>query len=332
MVQSCLLLLAACLSSHAFQAPSPVFSTVGKAGTFTEVTWRKPTGHVNRPFGGLDDVTKTAGPARAITTPAAASRSLLLASNGDSNDDEQNPIFNFSSASSESSAQSAQNAGNETTTTTTTTGTQAPRSSLWQSLDDFGASFKARAEKASLDAFNQKKTAKTFLYNLKSSLYYFVFILYRAYRGFFVLLPEVFRQVYQKLEATMDDYNAALLQDPDGAVSSGDDKKAVTKMIVANGDAVVNNGDDSVGDGDSMDAAPPRWRTKATVSVLATVVTASYVVGGAMRVANMFFKTITKRETSLQGSFEAAVGEVDKNEDRIKKLSQRNAQSDGGAN
>jgi hypothetical protein len=95
-------------------------------------------------------------------------------------------------------------------TTTTTTNSSSSSSggsnnnnnnkSLLQNLDDVGQSFKPRAIKASAMAMesanNQTTTKLKFL--AKSYLYYTLFMIYRAYRGFFVILPAVYREVYRK--------------------------------------------------------------------------------------------------------------------------------------
>jgi hypothetical protein len=72
---------------------------------------------------------------------------------------------------------------------------------------------------------------------------------------------------------------------------------------------------------------PVSWRTKITVSLIATIVTISYVLGGALRMANQFFRTITKT-SSVPKSFEAAADELAKHEDRIN----RSIDKDGDAN
>jgi len=275
-------------------------------------------------------------PKRSSPTFSFSPSKIALFSSSKMNGDGKNSIFTFSASSSSNNEGSSDDSGNSTSlaskggnsttsSASTTSGDkkEQQRSSLWQSIDKFGASFKGRAEKAAATAYQQTKTIRTFKYNLISSFYYFVFIIYRAYRGFFVLLPEVFRQVYDKLETAMDEYNSSLDGDDDGNGSSSSSNDGALDMIVVNGEAVVAT--DNQDGGATQQKA--RWRTRITVSILATVVTASYVLGGATRVAGKFFKTITRSETSLQGSFEAAVDEVEKNEDRIKRLSKKNTTS-----
>lgn len=61
----------------------------------------------------------------------------------------------------------------------------------------------------------------------------------------------------------------------------------------------------------STPANQTSWRTKITVSVLAGVVTVSYILGGTLQMATRFVKTLTK-SSSVPKSFEAAAdGMVD---------------------
>jgi hypothetical protein len=62
-----------------------------------------------------------------------------------------------------------------------------------------------------------------------------------------------------------------------------------------------------------------RWRTTLTVSILAGIVTISYVLGGALRVATKFLRNLTKT-SSVSGSFEAAVDEFENRMGRISKI------------
>ncbi len=73
--------------------------------------------------------------------------------------------------------------------------------------------------------------------------------------------------------------------------------------------------DDGVGGPSSRSAS---WKTKATVSVLATVVTFSYFVGGTARIISKFLGTIGKT-SSLPESFGAAATEAVDHENRIRR-------------
>jgi hypothetical protein len=155
-------------------------------------------------------------------------------------------------------------------------------------INEAGQSFKPLAEKATARGYQEETRPKKFLYGVQACVYYLLFIAYRAYRGFFVLLPAVFQQVYQRMEAAMNSDNLSLQQ-------------------------VAGSEEGSVGTSDRADAT---WRTKLTVSVLATVITASYVLGGTLKMAGRFLRTITKT-SSVPKSFEAAADEMVDYEGRI---------------
>jgi hypothetical protein len=164
-------------------------------------------------------------------------------------------------------------------------------------LDDLGQSFKPRAQQAEARCDQAETRSKKIMYTLQSCCYYLLFILYRGYRGFFVLLPAVFRRVYAKLEKTM---NSDLSLEDDTNTTATSDR-------------------------------PVSWRTKITVSLIATVVTISYVLGGALRVANLFFRTITKTN-SVPKSFEAAANEFAEHEDRISRIIDKDGDVNGKDN
>ena len=131
---------------------------------------------------------------------------------------------------------------------------------------------------------------------------YLSFCIYRAYRGFFVIIPEVFREVYRKLENSID-----------------------TPFIEDNEDnlRIMETSDNN---------KPIRLRTAITVSVLASIVTASYVVSGAFRVLFKFYKSITRRSngsnisSKVSNSFSVAADEVIRNEDKILKFAHHQEQ------
>jgi hypothetical protein len=167
---------------------------------------------------------------------------------------------------------------------------------LLQTLDEAGQSLKPRAVKASAKASLMEKKGKKILYVLETCGLYSLFILYRAYRGFFVLLPAVFREVYSRMSTTVNSspFDSTELEDS--------------------------------GDGYRQDINPEtgnlRWRTRLTVSLLAMIVTASYVIGGAFRVLTMFARTITQT-SSVSGSFAAAADEQESNEDKIMRMANK---------
>jgi hypothetical protein len=120
-----------------------------------------------------------------------------------------------------------------------------------QWIDKKGQSLKPAAAKANAKSSLVEGRWQKLRYHLQSCFLYGLFIVYRAYRGFFVILPAVFRETFRKLETVVD------------------------------GNPFDDAGPDIIRFG-----RPPQttWRTRVTVSVLAVVVTASYVLGGALRV------------------------------------------------
>ncbi len=84
-----------------------------------------------------------------------------------------------------------------------------------------------------------------------------MYIIYRGYRGFFVILPAVFKEVYRQLE------ESDLVMD-------------------AYGDEEVEDGGSS--GGEVGEKKPLRLRTRITTSILTSILTMSYVVSGGIRV------------------------------------------------
>jgi hypothetical protein len=162
-------------------------------------------------------------------------------------------------------------------------------------INEIGQNFKPKAEKATANGYQADTQAKKIMYAIQASIYYSLFIVYRAYRGLFVLMPAVFRQVYQKMEAAMNSDNLSLV-DPTVDSSAATPEKAT-------------------------------WRTKITVSVLATVVTISYVLGGTIKMATRFVKSLTKSK-SVPKSFEAAADEMVEYEGRISRIGKINGDDD----
>jgi hypothetical protein len=167
--------------------------------------------------------------------------------------------------------------------------------SLLTVLNDYGQSLKPKAQKATANAYQTDSKGKKVIYTLQTCVYYLAFIFFRGYRGFFVLLPAVFRQVYARLENAID-YEL-----------DEDDKMLATSSSKA------------------------KWSTKITVSLLAGIVTASYVIGGMLRVFGKFIRTMTET-SSVRGSFEAAADQVEQNETRIRRrISNINGEDAGAA-
>jgi len=120
-----------------------------------------------------------------------------------------------------------------------------------------------------------------------------MYIIYRGYRGFFVILPAVFREVYRQLEESdlvMDAY--------------GDEEEE------------VENGGGGSSSGEVGEKKPLRLRTRITTSILSSILTMSYVVSGGIRVLGKFIQTLTNT-TSVESSLEAAADEMADNEDKL---------------
>ena len=182
----------------------------------------------------------------------------------------------------------------------TTTTTTSSEKSLWVLLNEIGNNFQGMAQRATKKGSESDAQSKKIIYAAKGSVYYTLFILYRAYRGFFVLLPATFLQVYRKMEAVMNTGNLSL---------------------------------DEIGVGDDAVGKSSKWRTKLTVSILSTVITLSYVAGGLLKMTTKFLRTIAKT-SDVSKSFEAAADEVMDFEGRISRVGKINGEDgvDLGAN
>jgi hypothetical protein len=167
--------------------------------------------------------------------------------------------------------------------TSQSSGNEPERNSLLTAIDKAGLSLKPQAVKTSQNIRTATSKGKKALMIVQSCFLYSLFILYRGYRGFFVILPAVFRQVYNKLQTAVD---APFVE------------------------------------GNRGDNEPMPWQSRVTVSVLAAVLTASYVLGGAFRVVQTFFRTIAKT-SDVSGSFAAAADAQEINEDKILRMTKK---------
>lgn len=206
------------------------------------------------------------------------------------------------SSSSSSSEEDAKNAEIvDEKTSGDLVASKTPQKTLFQKFDDYCLKFKPKAfaanEKA--ETFTEDKTKKL-LYKSKSCAFFGLFILYRAYRGLFYILPAIFSEVYRKMEKTVKDP----FDDDDISVEFDEDSETA-KAALANPETGV-----------------VRLRTRAVVSMLATLVTLSYVMTGAFKVLQMFVSTAT-RTSSVEGAFEAAADEIITNEDRVMRLAKQ---------
>jgi len=189
---------------------------------------------------------------------------------------------------------SSSNTGPDTPPTTTDSDSdldgESATFSLLRKIDEVGLGLKPAAKQANAKAALAETRMRTFLYIAKSCALFTLFILYRAYRGFFVIVPEVFRSTFRKLEAVVDE------------APFDDDYIMETPVAEKN--------------------KKYPWRTRITISVLAAVVTASYMLGGAIRVGLKLIKSFLSGGNSVSQSFEAAASEQELNEHKILRLAQ----------
>lgn len=151
------------------------------------------------------------------------------------------------------------------TSSNSTSTSSSSSASFLQTIDKLGMKLKPMAVAAHNKSTDIKLTnvngdteggmVKSTLYSIKSNILWMLYIIYRGYRGFFVILPAVFKEVFRQLEES----NVAM-------DAFGDDTSQAT----------------------NSEQQPMRLRTRITVSVLSAILTLSYVVSGALRVLGKF--------------------------------------------
>ena len=163
--------------------------------------------------------------------------------------------------------------------------------SLLRTVDEMGLGLKSRAVLANAKASLAESKSARFFYTVKSCACFALFILYRAYRGFFIIAPAVFRAARDKLETVVDE---APFEDRLYYSSSSTE-------------SLQNK----------------NWKTRITVSVLAVIVTTSYLLGGAVRVVG---KLIQSGLASRDGprSWHDAAAEQERNEAKLLRLAAAN--------
>ena len=176
--------------------------------------------------------------------------------------------------------------------TQSSTGNIGNEKSLLALVNDIGNNFKSMAQKAVANGYQCEQQNKKIGFAVKACVYYTLFIIYRSYRGFFVLLPATFREVYKKMDAAMAK-DLTLSDDVEDATSS-----------------------------------TSKFRTKITVSILTTVITISYVVGGILKMASKFVRTIAKT-SDVPKSFGAAADEVMNFEGRMNRVAKIDTETSG---
>jgi len=186
-------------------------------------------------------------------------------------------------------------------TSTTEDSTSNNNKSLLTLLNEVGEKFKTNAQKSTAKGIESKKQSTKILYAAKACLFYTLFILYRTYRGFFVLLPATVRQVYHQMEVVMNTGNLDMIE-------KNDDTTDTTTTVKENS-----------------------WRTKITVSLLTSVVTVSYICGGVLKLISKFIRTMLKT-SNVTKSFEAAADEMGNFEGRISRVGKKKSNNNEGEN
>lgn len=163
---------------------------------------------------------------------------------------------------------------------------------LLQRIENFGQRLKPMALAAKKKSVATKDdTYKSILYTSQSCALFALFIFYRGYRGFFVIIPEVFRQTYAKMKIAVED------PFEDEVVSVADDGTTFVKK-------------------------KQPLRTTITVSVLAGLVTLSYIISGLLKVAQMFVLSLWGT-SSMETSFEAAADEMIETENKVSRITKK---------
>ena len=186
-------------------------------------------------------------------------------------------------------------------TSTTEDSTSNNNKSLLTLLNEVGEKFKTNAQKSTAKGIESKKQSTKILYAAKACLFYTLFISYRTYRGFFVLLPATVRQVYHQMEVVMNTGNLDMIE-------KNDDTTDTTTTVKENS-----------------------WRTKITVSLLTSVVTVSYICGGVLKLISKFIRTMLKT-SNVTKSFEAAADEMGNFEGRISRVGKKSNNNNEGEN
>ena len=186
-------------------------------------------------------------------------------------------------------------------TSTTTEDSTSNNKSLLTLLNEVGEKFKTNAQKSTAKGIESKKQSTKILYAAKACLFYTLFIIYRTYRGFFVLLPATVRQVYHQMEVVMNTGNLDMIE-------KNEDTTDTTTTVKENS-----------------------WRTKITVSLLTSVVTVSYICGGVLKLISKFIRTMLKT-SNVTKSFEAAADEMGNFEGRISRVGKKSNTNNEGEN
>lgn len=161
-------------------------------------------------------------------------------------------------------------------------------SAAGERIDRVGLSLKPKAKHASVLSKSAANRGPKIRQMIKAILCYFAYVWYTAIRGVAVIMPPVYRQLYAKF--------ANLVEYPfDDPIMMRDTNPETGKL---------------------------RWRTRLNVGLLAGVLSASYVMTGAVRVLRKFFVT-ARQSRSFLDSIAAAVEQQEENEFKMKRMGDR---------
>ena len=235
--------------------------------------------------------------------PCAVIPTPYFAENGDNNNDSAKAAATDSTTNINAVKKSK---GTITGKSLSTTNTK----STFQMIDELAQQLKVSALQANAKAaLYTTTTASTgiggsssssrfvftkYRYYFQACVCYTLFLLYRAYRGFFIILPAVFRETFRKLQNAVDD------------TPFDDDNKDSVTLHKNSGRKV------SASDG-VIQPKPMTVRTRITISIISMFVLATYVMGGAIRVTTSFVKSIINGSSIVQ-SLQNAIQIQERNE------------------
>ena len=160
--------------------------------------------------------------------------------------------------------------------------------SLGRKVDQFCSKVQPKANQATILYTASTDTWQRFGYLCKLLAFYTIYLLYSGIRGIGVAMPPVYKQLYAKFG---------------NVVEYPFEDQIVTRDV-------------------NPETGNLRWRTRVNVGLLAGMLSASYVVAGAVRVVWAFGGRV--RETrSIVESLEAAVQKQEENEIRMKRMGNR---------
>ena len=230
--------------------------------------------------------------------PCAVIPTPYFAENGDNNNDSAKAAATDSTTNIDAVKKSKGTVTGKSLSSTST-------KSTFQMIDELAQQLKVSALQANAKAALYTTAATTeigsssrfvftkYRYYFQACVCYTLFLLYRAYRGFFIILPAVFRETFRKLQNAVDD----------------------TPFDDDNNDSVTPENPDrkaSVSDG-VIQPKPMTVRTRITISIISMFVLATYVMGGAIRVTTSFVKSIINGSSIVQ-SLQNAIQIQERNE------------------